>query len=133
MSREVTTSWISAIDIAGSEIKSTYTSTSLGTERAGFVATPELAVAGSVAVAGAITTLTVRLVGVFNGLDVPLLSHKIGSTSADATEWTFTTAEDVAFTTVEHIGADAVRVDVKGNIEGTSGDAADLSMRGCVN
>lgn len=111
-----------AQSLTGSQIQSAYADTGNGTV-ADLGAWPKCVASGTLAVAGAITTMTVRLAVLYpgNAALVGILSHKSGSTSADAVEWNFTAGEDFALLTTDHIGG-KVYLQVKGDVDGTSGD-----------
>lgn len=125
------TTAITAQSLTGSQIQSSYSDTGDGTGVA-LGDWPVAVASGTVAVAGNITTMTVKMVAIKpgNAAAVDCLSHKQGSTGADAVEWTFTAAEDVSLLTTDHLGADMVYVHVKGDVDGTSGDVATFKLKG---
>lgn len=118
-----------AQSLAGAQIQSAYADTGNGTG-ADVGAYPRCVASGALAVAGAITTLTVQLVSKCAGQTsgIAILSSKPGEATL-ATEHTYTVAGDWALLASNHAGG-TVFVQVKGDVDGTSGDTFTASVVG---
>lgn len=118
-----------AQSLSGADIQDAYVDTGNGTG-VDVGAYPRVVVSGAVAVAGAITTLTIRLAVKYpgNADPIPVLSAKPGSASL-ATEHTYTSAGDFALLTANGAGG-VLYVQVKGDVDGTAGDTLTAYVRG---
>lgn len=118
-----------AQSLAGAGIQSTYADTGNGTG-VDVGAWPRCVVSGALAKSGSIGTFTVRLAALFKGNAAPvaIMSVKPDSTTP-ATEHTYTSAGDFCLLTSNHAGG-VVYVQVKGNVDGTSGDSFSAYVQG---
>lgn len=118
-----------AQSLAGADIQSTYADTGNGTG-IDVGAYPRAVASGTLAVAGAIGTITVRLAVKYPGAAdlVGVLSAKPDN-AALAVEHTYTTAGDWALLTSNHAGG-TLFVQVKGDIDGTAGDTFTALVQG---
>lgn len=119
-----------AQSLAGAQLQSTYADTGNGTG-ADVGAYPRAVASGALAVAGAITTITVQLAVKYpgNAAPVAVLSTKPGNATA-ATEHTYTVDGDWCLLTANHAGG-VLFVQVKGDIDGTAGDSFTAAIVGC--
>lgn len=119
-----------AQSLAGAQIQDAYADTGNGTG-ADVGAYPRAVASGTLAVAGAIGTITVQLVSKCAGHTdgIAILSAKPGSATL-AMEHNYTTPGDWTLLTENHAGG-TVFVQVKGDVDGTSGDAFTAYVTGC--
>lgn len=119
----------SAQSLTGTAIETTYAATGSGTG-VDVGAYPRCVASGALAVAGPITTLTVRLAVKYPGASgtVGILSAKPDNTVL-AVEHTYTSGQDWALLTANHSGG-VVFVEVKGDVQGGAGDTFTALVQG---
>ena len=119
-----------AQSLAGAAIQSAYADTGNGTG-ADVGAYPRCVASGALAVAGNIATITVQLLvkSAAQATGLAILSTNPVS-GASQVEHAFTVAADWCLQTTGHAGG-IVFVQVKGDVDGTSGDTFTASVVGC--